>query len=122
MAGIRCRCRKRRILAESPRSASIQPHLEWSPDGARIAFNGGNLVQRNGSTVLATEDAFVVDRNGDNLQLLTTGLASAYPKWSPGGSQMAFTQWNQDDPWALFVGDAAGRNPRRLANTQHWGL
>ena len=97
-------------------NASSQPHLEWSPDGSRIAFNGGNLVQRNGSTFLQ-EDAYVVGKNGDNLQLLTTGLASAYPKWSPDGSQVAFTQWDHDDPWALFVGDDAGRNPRRLANT-----
>jgi Tol biopolymer transport system component len=52
----------------------------WSPDGQQIAFISAN-----------TENLFVMDKDGSNLQRLSDDDASvSYPAWSPDGSQIAF--------------------------------
>ena len=99
-------------------NASSQPHLEWSPDGSRIAFNGTIQGLTDGSSA-PREAAFIVDKDGANLQQLSQAFGGREPVWSPDGSQIAFTQYEEGALSDLFVSYADGTNPRRLTNTRH---
>ena len=59
----------------------------WSPDSTRIAFASDRL----GSSVISTNDLFVINRDGSGLTRLTTLAGNEYhPTFSPYGDQLAF--------------------------------
>ena len=59
----------------------------WSPDSTRIAFSSDRL----GSSVIRSNDLFVINRNGSGLTRLTTLAGNEYhPTFSPYGDQLAF--------------------------------
>ena len=103
-------------------NASSSSYLVWTPDGSRIAFNGSGEEVREGSRV-SRQGAYVVDKSGLGLRLLTGRLGGWRPVWSPDGSQVALTQYEDGDA-DILVGDADGANLRRLtiASTGVWGL
>lgn len=59
----------------------------WSPDSKRIAFTSDRL----GSSVVGSNDLFVVNVDGSGLTRLTTLAGNEYhPTFSPYGNQLAF--------------------------------
>ena len=59
----------------------------WSPDSRRIAFTS----DRRGSSVIGSNDLFVVNVDGSDLTRLTTLAGNEYhPTFSPYGDQLAF--------------------------------
>jgi Tol biopolymer transport system component len=59
----------------------------WSPDSRRIAFTSDRL----GSSVIRSNDLFVVNVDGSRLTRLTTLAGNEYhPTFSPYGDQLAF--------------------------------
>jgi TolB protein len=80
----------------------------WAPDGNRLAFT----IRLPG----VGNDIYVVDITGDNLQQLTDHpWQDLYPTWSPDGQWIAFWS-NRDGGNAIYLMDADGANPKRLAN------
>lgn len=80
----------------------------WSPDGRTIAFTSS----RTGEF-----DLFLMNRDGNNVRLLTSGVGlDMRPAWSPDSSRIAFTS-NRDRNYELYVVNADGSGLRRL--TQH---
>lgn len=69
------------LLAAGP---AYIDHLDWSPDGGRIAFTSYNPApQRN--------EIHVMNRDGsDRIALTPAGSSDEYPRWSPDGKQIAF--------------------------------
>ena len=80
----------------------------WAPDGNRLAFT----IRIPG----VLNDIYVVDINGKNLQQLTDHpRQDLYPAWSPDGQWIAFWS-NRDGGNAIYLMEADGANPKRLAN------
>ena len=80
----------------------------WSPDGKRIAFT----IRVPG----VLNDIYVIDITGENLQRLTDHpWQDLYPAWSPDGQWIAFWS-NRDRHNAVYLMEADGKNPKRLAN------
>ena len=86
-------------IANQPPARNIRP--DWSPNGRQIAFASGP----NGS-----EKIYVIDADGSDLRLLTSGNA---PDWSPNGRQILF-QSTRDGNSEIYVMDADGSNQTRL--------
>ena len=103
-------------------NASSSSYFVWTPDGSRIAFNGSSEEVSDGSRV-SRQGVYVVDKYGLDLRLLTGSHGGWSPVWSPDGSQVALTQYEDGDA-DILVGDANGANLRRLtiASTGVWGL
>ena len=80
----------------------------WSPDGKRIAFTIRIPKVMN--------DIYVIDITGENFQRLTDHpWQDLYPAWSPDGQWIAFWS-NRDGGNAVYLMEADGTNPKRLAN------
>jgi hypothetical protein len=85
-----------------------------SPDGRRIAFVGAPA----GGGFDTNHDVYVVDRDGTNLQRLTTDAGfDGSPTWSPDGSRLAFvsTRAGHGDIWTM---NADGSDPHRLTDAR----
>jgi Tol biopolymer transport system component/predicted Ser/Thr protein kinase len=81
---------------------------QFSPDGARIAFES----ERAGDAV----EIWVAQADGSKLVQMTNGLGrhQGSPSWSPDGRWIAFCSQGQDGHWGNYVIDAAGSAPRRI--------
>jgi TolB protein len=82
--------------------------LDWSPDGATIAFAGAPDFN--------TSHIFTVPATGSSATQLTSGQASDFtPNWSPDGRRIAFVS-NRDGNGEIYVMNADGSNQLRLTN------
>jgi Tol biopolymer transport system component len=90
----------------------------WSPDGARIAFQG----QHNGNS-----DIYVMDADGSNLRRLTKSPADDMtPSWAPDGSQILFTNAGGEpldnngysSTSEIYTVPATGGTPTRLTDNR----
>ena len=111
----------------------------WSPDGTRIAFTGerdpdaetdqgGGPRSGSSTQVLQALDdfrfteyqVFVMNADGtDQRQLTNSNRDNTHPRWSPDGSQIAFSS-NRDGDFEVFVMNADGADQRQLtANTTY---
>ncbi len=85
----------------------------WSPDGHRIAFNGGHDDPAL-SDVLEPWDIYTMNRDGSDLVKLTAATAlNGDPSWSPDGKLIAFdsTETGREGIWVM---DAADGGNKRL--------
>ncbi|HEX4046756.1 MAG TPA: Tol-Pal system beta propeller repeat protein TolB [Elusimicrobiota bacterium] len=82
----------------------------WSPTGEWIAFAGrANRKDRM--------DIFLVDITGGQIRQLTHGEGSNEdPTWSPDGRLLAFSSTRDDGRSQIYVMDADGSAPRRIAD------
>jgi Tol biopolymer transport system component len=85
----------------------------WSPDGATIYVSSG----RRGSASQGGFEIFSMNRDGSNVQRLTTNSVNdGDPRVSPNGMKMVFVR-EEEGPntqtWRLHVGDIA---PTGLSN------
>jgi Tol biopolymer transport system component len=90
----------------------------WSPDGTRIVF-----VTTTGG--FSGAGIFVMNADGSGLTRLISGDFAnpgsreevAWPKWSPDGRRISFvrvTEYDSFEPWAIYVINADGSDPRKL--------
>jgi Tol biopolymer transport system component len=77
----------------------------WSPDGRKIAFEGGS----------SRRYIYTVRVDGTDLRRLTRSGDPHGPAWSPDGKKIAFVSWSPGSaPNKLYVIDADGTGQRRL--------
>ena len=83
---------------------------DWSPDGSKLAFVQGS--GREG-------EIWVMAADGSHPANLTNNNAEdCCLAWSPDGSKIAFV--SDRDSFGIYVMDADGSNPIRLARTNHY--
>ena len=89
-------------------------HLDWSPDGLRLAFDG----RTPGST---TQAIFVVSAEGRPAERVLEPAQGSqgdwYPVFSPDGGKLAFLRKQTADLYHIFVHDLNNGNTRQI--TQH---
>jgi TolB protein len=88
--------------------------LSWSPDGTRIAFSDRATTGNDSWPV----HLYVINADGTGRRDLTEAQpgSALFPAWSPDGTKIAFVT-DRDDDEALYVMDADGSNPRRIAGS-----
>ena len=84
----------------------------WSPDGERIAYQGGKLVDGE------PEGLWVSDADGANARLIFDDGNPSWPSWSPDGRWIAFVGEHGDrGAWDLFIIRPDGTGLRQLSDT-----
>lgn len=83
-----------------------------SPDGTKILFvsDGGDFT---------TSQIYVVDADGENLQLLTDDPQRfhEFPSWSPDGSQIAYHSYPENGEGDIYIMNADGTGKTNITNT-----
>ncbi|NUQ12017.1 MAG: Ig-like domain-containing protein [Gemmatimonadaceae bacterium] len=88
-----------------------------SPDGWRVAFAVSMEVLGTGDRI---DDIFAVDRDGRNMQRLTSGAGyDDSPAWSPTGGRIAYHHWETGGRSDIWVMNADGTNPVNLTADLH---
>lgn len=79
----------------------------WSPDGRQIAFVSTKDTTNAFDETLGNSDIYLMDRDGTNLQRLTTNLGEDYtPSWSPDSRNLVYAAQNiQSGTMELMVRD-----------------
>jgi Tol biopolymer transport system component len=96
----------------------------YSPDGSKIVFRSGDLIDANGD-----EELYVMNADGTDVTQLTSNADfDTAPAWSPDGTQIAFERAPADtlDPGPgkpepeekdIYVMNADGSDVRRLTDS-----
>ena len=96
-------------LAKGP--ASFLEHPDWSPDGTRIVYHGGEGDYPSYSVWAMNADG------SEQTQLTKAPVMALWPKWSPDGSQIAFTHWDPDTKrMHIWVVNADGSDARPVTS------
>lgn len=83
-----------------------EQHPDWSPDGQRLLFTGGD--------VMSNIDVWVMDADGSNRTRLTEHAERDFrARWSPDGSTIAWVSQREGDV-SIWLMDADGGNKRKL--------
>jgi serine/threonine protein kinase/Tol biopolymer transport system component len=108
--------RTSRQLTELPDQAR---YPDWSPDGARIAFNS---FPESGDSAI-----YVIGADGSGITKVVDLGRNGRPSWSPDGKRLAFNGIHQDtngdgkldasDHWDLFVVNADGSQETNLTSS-----
>ncbi|MCI0551712.1 MAG: hypothetical protein L0287_12210 [Anaerolineae bacterium] len=79
----------------------------WSPDGTKIAFTAGRIMN---------SDIFVINADGTGLEQLTDSPGEDFdPAWSPDGSLIAFIS-GRDGQYDIYLMNADGSNQVKLTD------
>jgi Tol biopolymer transport system component len=99
----------------------------WSPDGSKIAFTqGGGCVivggrRRHGAGAAQSEDPckpYIYSMNIDGSNRVNLSQIPGFsPVWSPDGSKIAFSSYDQNFNPDIFIMDADGSNRIQVTNT-----
>jgi dipeptidyl aminopeptidase/acylaminoacyl peptidase len=101
--------KRERVLIKSDQSV-MNP--EFSPDGKQIVFQSDFEGDEN-------FNLYVVPTKGGEAQKLTdTPADSAFPRWSPDGTKIAFISNRDRDRENIFVIDAAGGEAKQLTRVE----
>ena len=96
---------------------------DWSPDGTKIAFDGGEIIGR----VITQHQIYVMNADGSGITRLTNNQGSDRadidPSWSPDGTKIAFASgrdcvFGQCSNLNIYVMNADGSNPIRLTDNR----
>jgi TolB protein len=99
--------------------------IDWSPDGARIAFSSPGIGDRPG----ISSNVFTVRPNGSGRVKLTNSrggkIHNGLDCWSPDGKQIAFVS-NRSGKYEIYVMNANGSGVRQVtrgpeAHHASWG-
>ncbi len=89
----------------------------WSPDGKQIAFVRDTDPPATGPLWPArSQNIYVMDSDGSNVQRLTEFTTGGYTSWSPDGERIAF-EANFDGIWEIYVMHSDGSYVQRLTHT-----
>jgi dipeptidyl aminopeptidase/acylaminoacyl peptidase len=86
-----------------------------SPDGATVAYVVGS-VDKDANEYRAAIWLAAADGSSPPRRFTTSEKADGDPRWSPDGSQLAFTSNRADKASQLFVMPVAGGEPRKLTS------
>jgi hypothetical protein len=94
---------------QNPRqlTTGVTGRSAWSPDSTQIAYDVASGVRDH-------QSIFVVNIDGSNTKHLTDNAYS--PTWSPDGQQIAFTRVVDDHTAEIWVMNADGTSPRKIAD------
>jgi Tol biopolymer transport system component len=99
--------------------------IDWSPDGARIAFSSPGIGDRPGISA----NVFTVRPDGSGRVKITNSrggrIHNGLDSWSPDGKKIAFVS-NRTGTFEIFVMNANGRGVRQItrgpeAHHASWG-
>jgi Tol biopolymer transport system component len=80
----------------------------WTPDKSEIVFH---------STRDGLDAIYLMDADGSNVRRITPeGMRAQFPGISPDGKYVAYTGYNTELNWDIFVSPVAGGEPVRLTN------
>jgi len=100
-----------------PSSQAVLPYLKGtSAEGMDFSKDGGWL------TYVSFPDGTLWRERVDGkerLQLTFPSQRASSPRWSPDGTQIAFSATTSGTPWSLFVVSKDGGPPQRLTNGEH---
>lgn len=103
--------RQTRLIEPEPGTGLGNP--VWSPDGSRLAYVRFSEIGRGSPTGEA--DIWVADADGGNAHALVDGPGwQWFPRWSPDGSWVAYTEEARGGPWLESgpLGPVPGQGPQ----------
>jgi len=95
--------------------------FEWSPDGTKFLLSFGKII--SGVDVcpgILDTNIYTVNTDGSSLVKLTkdVGTVNSNPTWSPDGSQIAFSSWDQKGTFAIHVMNADGSKRHEIVRSR----
>ena len=95
-------------------AAALRP--QWSDDGRRIVFGlGGGFVTRNTPARI-----MMMQADGSNVRVLTSGAGAGFPSLSPDGKRVVFRVWGKEaDERGLRILTLESRAVTRLTGSNY---
>ena len=107
--------KKRTIKAQDLYNFQLISDVRLSPDGEQVIYN---LQRVDQETEKKYSNLWIVPSGGGEARAFTTGDQNdTQPRWSPDGSQIAYSTWPEEDfdiQFEIYVMNADGSNPTRL--------